>query len=134
MAKQAAAAVVMLGALFGFAGGARPQTPTAPAAAPSTLAPVAPAASTTVTLPTPGMAGSLAFSAVPNSVDVGPLGKWYVDGVLSGLGLVQSNHVASDTNAAADMSNGQVIIQTDGIVHPMQIGAYASAREPNTVT
>ena len=131
MARQVATAVVMLGALFGFAGGARPQTPTAPAAAPaaapSTLAPVAPAASATVTLPTPGMAGSLAFSAVPNSVDVGPLGKWYVDGVLSGLGLVQSNHVASDRNAAADMSNGQVIIQKlDGIVQfYAQIGAYA---------
>ena len=101
--------------------------PRAHGAAPSTLAPVAPAASATVTLPTPGMAGSLAFSAVPNSVDVGPLGKWYVDGVLSGLGLVQSNHVASDRNAAADMSNGQVIIQKlDGIVQfYAQIGAYA---------
>ena len=124
MARQVATAVVMLGALSGFAGGARSQTPPAPAALPSTLAPAAPA---TVTLPTPGMAGSLAFSAVPNSVDVGPLGKWYVDGVLSGLGLVQSNHVASDTNAAADMSNGQVIIQKlDGIVQfYAQIGAYA---------
>ena len=44
MARQVATAVVMLGALFGFAGGARPQTRTAPAAppaaAPSTLAPV----------------------------------------------------------------------------------------------
>ena len=124
MARQVATAVVMLGALSGFAGGARSQTPPAPAALPSTLAPAAPA---TVTLPTPAMAGSLAFSAVPNSVDVGPLGKWYVDGVLSGLGLVQSNHVVSDTNAAADMSNGQVIIQKiDGIVQfYTQIGAYA---------
>ena len=102
MARQVATAAAMLGALLGFAGGALPQTP--PANAPSTLAPVAPAAPATVTLPTPGMAGSLAFSAIPNSIDVGPLGKWYVDGVLSGLGLVQSNHVASDTNAAADMS------------------------------
>jgi hypothetical protein len=125
MARQVATAAAMLGALLGFAGGALPQTP--PANAPSTLAPVAPAAPATVTLPTPGMAGSLAFSAIPNSIDVGPLGKWYVDGVLSGLGLVQSNHVASDTNAAADMSNGQVIIQKiDGIVQfYTQIGAYS---------
>ena len=124
MARQVATAVVMLGALFGFAGGARSQTPPAPTAPPPILAPAAPA---TVTLPTPGMAGSLAFSAVPNSIDVGPLGKWYVDGVLSGLGVVQSNPVASDTNAAADMSNGQVIIQKlDGIVQfYAQIGAYS---------
>ena len=113
-----------LGAFFGFAGGARSQTPPAPRRPPPILAPAAPA---TVTLPTPGMAGSLAFSAVPNSIDVGPLGKWYVDGVLSGLGVVQSNPVASDTNAAADMSNGQVIIQKlDGIVQfYAQIGAYS---------
>ena len=62
MARQVATAAAMLGALLGFAGGALPQTP--PANAPSTLAPVAPAAPATVTLPTPGMAGSLAFSAM----------------------------------------------------------------------
>jgi Putative beta-barrel porin-2, OmpL-like. bbp2 len=124
MARQVATAVMMLGALCGFAGGARAQIATTSAAPPPTSVPAAPA---TVTLPTPGMAGSLAFSAAPNSIDVGPLGKWYVDGVLSGLGLVQSNHVASDANAAADMSNGQVIIQKiDGIVQfYTQIGAYS---------
>jgi Putative beta-barrel porin-2, OmpL-like. bbp2 len=99
--------------------------PTAPpAAAPAAAAPAAPA---TVTLPTPGMAGSLAFSSNPYSIDVGPLGKWYVDGVLSGLGLVQSNPVARDETALADISNGQVIVQkTDGIVQfYAQVGAYS---------
>ena len=130
MVKHVATAAAMMGAFFCFVSAARAQTPTAPgappAAAPSSPA-VAPAAPATVTLPTPGMAGSLAFPAVPNSLDVGPLGKWYVDGVLTGLGLVQSNPVANDKNAAADMSNGQVIIQKiDGIVQfYAQIGAYS---------
>jgi hypothetical protein len=130
MVKHVATAAAMTGVLFCFVGAARAQTQTAPGAPPAAApsSPVAaPAGPATVTLPTPGMASSLAFPAVPNSLDVGPLGKWYVDGVLSGLGLVQSNHVPSDTNAAADMSNGQVIIQKiDGIVQfYAQIGAYS---------
>jgi hypothetical protein len=73
------------------------------------------------------MAGPLAFQSVPFSLDVGPLGKWYVDGVLSGLGLAQSNHVPGDKNATADLSNGTVIVQKiDGMVQfYAQLGAYS---------
>jgi hypothetical protein len=64
---------------------------------------------------------------VPYSLDTGPLGKWYVDGVVSGLGLVQSNHTAIDKTGLADLSNGQLIVQKiDGIVQfYAQVGAYS---------
>ncbi len=100
------------------------QVPTPPATVPASAAPAAPAS---VTLPVPGMAGSLAFSSVPFSVDTGPLGKWYIDGVLSGLGLVQSDATAHDKTGLIDLSNGQVFIQKiDGIVQfYAQVGAYS---------
>ncbi len=105
---------------------ASPGTSTAPAAAASAT-PVAPAAPPTVTLPVPGMAGSLAFNSPPYALDTGFFGKWYVDGVLSGLGLVQSNAVASDKTGLIDLSNGQVFIQKiDGVVQfYAQVGAYS---------
>jgi hypothetical protein len=102
-----------------------PATPAPPAAAaPASTAPAAPA---TVTLPVPGMAGSLAFSSPPYALDTGVLGKWYVDGVLSGLGLVQSNAVQTDKTGLADISNGQVFIQKiDGVIQfYAQVGAYS---------
>ncbi len=73
------------------------------------------------------MAGQLAFSSIPYSVDTGPLGKWYVDGVVSGLGLLQSNATAADKTGLADLSNGQVFIQkVDGIVQfYAQVGVYS---------
>ncbi len=98
-----------------------PSTP-----APATAAAASPAPAT-VTLPVPGMAGSLAFNSPPYALDTGPLGKWYFDGVLSGLGIVQSNPLSSDKNGLADISNGQVFIQKiDGIVQfYAQVGAYS---------
>ncbi len=73
------------------------------------------------------MSGPLAFGSPPPSVDTGVFGKWYVDGVLSGLGLVQSSPTAGDRSALADVSNGQVIVQKiDGLVQfYVQAGAYA---------
>ena len=101
------------------ASGARAQTAASTGSTP-------PAKPSTVTLPEPEMAGSLAFTAPPTSF-TGPLGKWYVDGVLSGLGLLQSNATARDRSGLADLSNGQVIVQKiDGIVQfYAQIGAYS---------
>ena len=84
-------------------------------------------AQTAPTLATPALAGSLSFGSPPPSVDAGLFGKWYVDGVLSGLGLVQSSASAGDRNALADISNGQIIVQKiDGLVQfYVQAGAYA---------
>lgn len=113
---------------------AQTAAPAAPAPAPAAPAPAAPAtpaapapASTTVTLPVPGMTGPLAFSSHPFSIDLGPLGKTYVTGVLSGLGLAQTNPVPGDKNGRIDLSNAQIMIQkTDGLVqYYVQAGAYS---------
>ena len=100
-----------------------PVTPGAPIAA----APATPAAPPSVTLLAPGMNGALAFPSVPYSIDVGPLGKWYVDAALTGLGIVQSDHVNGDRTTALDLSNGQVFLQkVDGWWQfYVQAGAYS---------
>ncbi len=121
------AGIVFAGAMMCAAGVADAQTPATPAPAATPPAAAAPAAPATVTLPVPGMAGSLAFNSPPFALDTGVLGKWYVDGVLSGLGLVQSSAVASDKTGLLDISNGQVFIQKiDGVVQfYAQVGAYS---------
>lgn len=89
----------------------------APAAAP---APAAPAP-----LPTPAITGPLA-NLPPATFDAGPFGKISVNGILSGYGFVQSNHVPGDDTKQADLGNGQVFIQkTDGwFQFYLQAGAY----------
>jgi hypothetical protein len=60
----------------------------------------------------PSMGATLAGAANPFSLAAGPLGKVYVSGVVSGLGLVQDNHSPFDRSNLADLANGQVFIQT----------------------
>lgn len=124
MVRTCAAAILVGMASPALAQTPATPTPASPATAPASTAPAAPA---TVTLPVPGMAGSLAFSSPPYALDTGPLGKWYVTGVLSGLGLVQSNAGPTDKTGLADISNGQVFIQKiDGVVQfYAQVGAYS---------
>ena len=81
----------------------------AAAGAPPASAP-APAAPTP--LASPAMGATLSGNSNPFSVDAGPLGKVYVGGVVSGLGMVQSNHSPFDRSDLADIANGQVFIQT----------------------
>jgi len=83
----------------------------------------APAAPTP--LPSPAIAGPLA-GLPPATFDAGPFGKIAVNGILSGYGLLQNNHVSGDDNKQADLSNGQVFIQkTDGwFQFYLQAGAY----------
>ena len=127
----------------GFATDAFGQT--APSTTPATpapaAAPAAPAAPPSVTLLAPGMDGPLAFPSNPYSVDVGPLGKWYVDAAISGLGFVQDNHIPGDKDATFDLSNGQAFIQkVDGWWQfYAQVGAYSipalgTAYVPNDVS
>jgi hypothetical protein len=73
------------------------------------------------------MTGPLSFSQKPPSFTAGPLGTWYVDGALSGLGLLQNHPDAGDRAAIADVSNAQVFVQKiDGMVQfYVQLGAYA---------
>lgn len=93
------------------------QAPAAPAAAP---APAAPAP-----LSTPAITGPLS-NIPPAIIDAGPLGKLAVNGFLSGMGSVQTNHVSGDTTGQAALSNGQIFLQkTDGwFQFYIQAGAY----------
>jgi hypothetical protein len=127
MCKTRVGGFGLAGAIMAMSCGAMAQTPPAPPAPPAPAAAPAPAAPATVTLPVPGMAGALTFSSVPYSLDTGPLGKWYVDGVLSGIGLVQSNAASTDKTGLADISNGQIFLQkVDGLVQfYAQVGAYS---------
>ena len=63
----------------------------------------------------------------PTSFDGGPLGKVYVTGAVTGLGLAQSNRTPGDNSDLLDVSNGQAIIQTTSgpIQFYIQAGAYS---------
>src|SRR5882762_1179525 len=76
-------------------------------------------------LPTPAITGPLS-ELPPFIFDAGPFGKIAVNGIVSGLGLAQSNQVPGDDTRHADLSNGQVFIQkTDGwFQFYVQAGAY----------
>lgn len=58
--------------------------------------------------------------------DAGPFGKLSVNGVLSGFGLVQGNHVTGDGTGQAALSDGQLFVQkADGWWQfYVQAGAY----------
>ena len=76
-------------------------------------------------LPTPAITGPLQ-GLPPAILDAGPFGKISVNGILSGTGLWQGNHVPGDNPTQAALSNGQIFIQkTDGwFQFYLQAGAY----------
>lgn len=76
-------------------------------------------------LPTPSIVGPLQ-QLPPAMFDAGPFGNIAVNGVLSGSGLWQGNHVPGDEPTQAALSNGQVFVQkTDGwFQFYLQAGAY----------
>src|ERR1035437_8265584 len=103
----------------------RAQDPAGTAAAPPTAAPAASPDPAPAALPTPSITGPL--QALPPAIfDAGPFGKIAVNGVLSGIGMVQGNHAPGDDSQQAALSNGQVFIQkTDGwFQFYVQAGAY----------
>lgn len=91
------------------------QTPPPPPAAAPAEAPAAP----TSPLTAPSLSGPLALSATPYNFEAAGLGKVYVSGVLSGLGLFQTDPTTvfyqgkfqHDNGANADISNGMLIAQ-----------------------
>ncbi|HLI63822.1 MAG TPA: outer membrane beta-barrel protein [Terriglobales bacterium] len=76
-------------------------------------------------LSSPSITGPLQ-AAPPITFEAGPFGKLNFDGVISGMGLWQSNHVPGDNTAQAALSNGQVILQktTSWWQFYVQAGAY----------
>jgi hypothetical protein len=95
------------------AGDASAQTP---AASPSTPTP----------LPNPSMTAPLSTAAPPHTFNAGPFGTVAITGILSGMGLSQSNWVPGDKSTRWDVSNGQIFLQkTNGwFQFYLQAGAY----------
>jgi Putative beta-barrel porin-2, OmpL-like. bbp2 len=92
-----------------------------PAAAPTAAAaPAAPSA-----LSTPAITGPVS-NLPPAIFDAGPFGKLSVNGIITGFGMWQGNHIPGDSNTQAALSNGQVFLQkTDGwFQFYVQAGAY----------
>ena len=118
--RKCLAAFAVAGLMIGSGGHALAQESTPPSS------PTPPTAST-VTLPTPGMAGPLAFSSNPLNVDLGPAGKTYITGVVSGLGMLQSNAAPGNQTGQLGLSNAQLMLQkADGVVqYFVQVGAYS---------
>jgi hypothetical protein len=98
--------------------------PAAAAAAPSQAA-AAPAPAAPAPLGTPSITGPLA-NLPPLVFDAGPLGKIDANGIITGFGMWQGNHVPGDSNTQAALSNGQIFLQkTDGwFQFFVQAGAY----------
>jgi hypothetical protein len=99
------------------------QTPAAPAATAPAAADPAPAAA--APLSTFVLTGPLQWLPAA-SFDAGPLGKLYVNGIVTGFSQFQNNSVPGDDKAQATLSNGQVFIQkADGKVqYYIQAGVY----------
>src|SRR5579863_4319311 len=88
----------------------------APAAAPSTPQP----------LPNPSMTAPLSTAAPPHTFNAGPFGTVAITGILSGMGLSQSNWVPGDKSTHWDVSNAQIFLQktTGWFQFYLQGGAY----------
>jgi hypothetical protein len=97
-----------------------PATPAQAPAAPAAAAPAAPAP-----LPTPSMTAPLS-TAVPHTFNAGPFKNLAITGILSGMGMTESNAVPGDSDTHWDLSNGQVFLQkTNGwFQFYLQGGAY----------
>lgn len=96
----------------------------APAPADQTPAAAAPAQAP-APLTTPAVTGPISWLP-PAMFDAGPLGKIAANGIITGSGLWQDNHVPGDNTGQAALSNGQIFIQkADGKVqYFVQAGAY----------
>ena len=95
----------------------QPQASTQAAASAEPAAPTA--------LPTPSITGPLAGST-PITIEAGPLGKLGLKGIVSGMGLFQSNSVPGNDGSEGALSNGQLWIQkaTGWWQFYVQAGAY----------
>ena len=78
-------------------------------------------------LATPAVAATLSGNSNPFKVQAGPFGDVYVSGVITGLGMVQNNHSDFDRSNLADLSNGQLFVQTTSgpIQFFLDVGLYS---------
>jgi putative OmpL-like beta-barrel porin-2 len=96
---------------------------TTPSAAPAAAPDAAPAAPTP--LPTPATSGPLALSP-PINFEAGPLGKYSINGAVSGIGLFQNNSVPGNNPQEGAFTNAFIFFQkTSGWFQIyVQAGAY----------
>lgn len=123
------------------AASACPAVPPKPAAAPAPAAAPSPVAAATPVPPltSPSVTGPLTWQS-PTAIDlskmlglkeiappIADLFKFDINGVVSGIGIVQNHAVNGDRSARADASNAQVIIQKpEGLIqYYLQLGAYS---------
>jgi hypothetical protein len=78
-------------------------------------------------LSTPALGATLSANPNPVNFSAGPLGKIYVSGQVTGLGMLQDNPVPGDKHGRGDLSNAQIEVQkTDGVFQFfVQAGAYS---------
>lgn len=76
-------------------------------------------------LSTPAITGPLS-NLPPLVFDAGPFGKISANGIISGFGMWQGNHVPGDSNTQAALDNGMIFLQkTDGwFQFYIQAGGY----------
>ena len=101
-----------------------PQTATpTPAPAPDAKPDAAPAPP--APLPTPSTIGPLQM-ALPINLEAGPLGKFAVNGAISGIGVFQNNAVSSNNPQEGAFSNAMIFFQkpTGWFQFYVQAGAY----------
>ena len=77
-------------------------------------------------LPNPSMTAPLQTAAPPHTFNAGPVGQVAITGILSGMGLTQSDWVPGDKPTHWDLSNGQIFLQktTGWWQFYLQGGAY----------
>ncbi len=116
---------IITGAALAMAITASAQAPATPAPAVAAAAAQAPAAAPPAPLSTPAVTGPLQWLP-PAVFDAGPLGKISANGIVTGSGLWQDNHVPGDNIGQAALSNGQIFIQKpDGkFQYFVEVGAY----------
>jgi hypothetical protein len=102
---------------------ADPSQASTPAAAPAASADAAPAAP--APLPTPSTSGPLQM-ALPINIEAGPLGKYALNGAVSGTGVFQNNAVPGNNPQEGAFSNAVIFFQkpTGWFQFYVQAGAY----------
>jgi hypothetical protein len=108
--------VIMVMVVWQFGTGTTTRAPQALSPPPPAAAPSSPSLMTL-------MAGPLTLNPTPLKFGIGSFGPIYSTGILTGLGLAQTNPVPGDRSGQFDISNGDVIVQkVDG---PLQFYAQA---------
>ena len=70
------------------------------------------------------MTAPLSTAAPPHTFSAGPFGTIAITGILSGMGLTQSNWIPGDKSTHWDLSNGQVFLAKDDRLVPVLLASW----------